>query len=44
MSAVTMVSIWRPREKRLQDFATDIAKDEALSLLLQELASGGGGA
>lgn len=26
MSAVTMVSIWRPRDKRLQDFATSAAK------------------
>lgn len=26
MSAVTMVSIWRPRDKRLSDFATNVAK------------------
>jgi hypothetical protein len=26
MAAVTMVSIWRPRDKRIQDFATDVAK------------------
>jgi len=26
MSAVTMVSIWRPKEKRISDFATSVAK------------------
>jgi hypothetical protein len=26
MSAVAMVSIWRPRDGRLQDFATNVAK------------------
>jgi hypothetical protein len=26
MSAVLMISVWRPREGRLQDFATNVAK------------------
>ncbi len=26
MSAVTMVSIWRPREKKISEFATDVVK------------------